>query len=85
MFIIKCNSLSDSQKEGLRNFLESMLVRQAIGQHRAVCDKWERGIYCNHSYDIEKECLIVSYENGEKWKYQCIDLGVEGMISTRIS
>ena len=81
MVIFNLNDMSTNDKDKLIDFFEKQLVKQAINQHYEN-DKevLQKGAVTDYSINREHEHLIVTFENGEKWQYSCIDCGAEGML-----
>ena len=82
MIIANLNNMNDGEKDGFRQMMEQMLVRQAVRQHMEVCENWEHGRVVKYWFEEpenDDRILCVEYESGTWFHYRGIDLGSDGM------
>ena len=73
--------MSSNEKDKMIDFFREALVKQAVSQHYEN-DKEvvKKGAVIECSINSEQEALILTFENGEKWRYSHIACGADGML-----
>lgn len=83
MRVFNMNNMNDEEKEEFWDYLEKVLVSQAVSQHKELCKEWTEGGILSYWFKDtgnEEREVYIRYESGNVWRYRYLSLGAQGMF-----
>lgn len=78
-FFTSFKDIENNKKTDINEEMELLFVKQAMTQHQEIDKNFKPLNASSYLIDKELDCLVVSYSNGDVWRYRNVNLGAEKM------